>query len=125
MSLREYPRSASGGEPGFAAVRSRYGDNMVQRMKNWPTLARNEALAQYCHEEQAEEDARKAQQALDRCRVDADYALAQAEKTARAGLTDWTLAPSAVQLRNAFFAPSSEEYQAKVRASREEWEGRA
>src|SRR5207302_870936 len=71
--------SSGAGEPGFDAVRREFGDDMVQRIKNWPKIAEVYAAAQYA---EPGSDVEKATRDMNRARTDRDFALAQARRVA-------------------------------------------
>jgi hypothetical protein len=95
MSVWE--RNQTTGEPGFEAVRKEFGDDMVQRVKNWPRLAAVYAEAQYTD---PESDVGKATRDMNRARTDREFALDQARRSARSMPRDrWAIVPSAAQLQ--------------------------
>jgi hypothetical protein len=95
----KFPTSTNREEPGLDAVRGRYGDNMVQRFRNWPLLAENYCRAQNGDDVMVAEAVSDARRNLDRARRDRDYALSQADAIARSDVGGWDLVPSVAQLR--------------------------
>lgn len=89
MSEREYPGGDSSTDgAGFAAVRAKYGPDMVVRIRNWARLA-----AVY------HSDVKQAERDVERARNDRDFALEQAASIARKiPRRDWTLVPTRAQL---------------------------
>jgi hypothetical protein len=100
MSDVRYPEGNGPGEIGFAAVRAKYGPDMVIRMNNWPRLAEVYCKAQNGDEEMVEAETLKAARNRERAKVDRDFALDQAGRIARSVERDqWNLVPSVAQLR--------------------------
>jgi hypothetical protein len=90
-----------GKEAGFAAIRKEHGEEMVQRVKNWPELQKRWLMAQgYAEDDpillgELEQTRRN----VERVRTDRDYAKNQAAMIARSiPKTEWGLVPSVAQL---------------------------
>lgn len=89
-------------EIGLNAVRGKYNEAMVQRMRNWPSLFVNYALAQNVpmDDEIMIREKRKAKALLERVSRDRDFALDCAEIIARwIPKDEWDVVPSVAQLR--------------------------
>lgn len=85
---------------GFAAVRAKYGPDMVVRIQNWPRIAEAYCWAQNGDQVMVDKDVAKATADMNRARNDRDFALAQADSIARKVDRDrWTIVPSVAQLR--------------------------
>lgn len=92
-------------EPGFDAVRAKYGPAMVEQIRNWPIMERNHMLSQGWKEEDLLErpgitHIQEAERNAGRASRDKDYALAQAEVIARRiPEAEWGVVKTPEQLR--------------------------
>jgi hypothetical protein len=101
----EYPTptglaATSDFEEGFNAVRGRYGNDMVQRFKNWPILAARYTEAQNGDARMVERAQEEAEKNMVRARQSRDYAMAQAKVIADTmDRVEWAVVPSVNKLR--------------------------
>lgn len=102
--MSNYDRSDK--EPGFDSVRAKYGDKMVQRMRNWPTLTRVYEMAQGRPEDDTvmKDSIEAAERKVERAARDREYAVDQADMIVRSGLPadQWDVVPSVAQLQREY-----------------------
>lgn len=102
MTTAIVPQVPGGGgmSPGFGAVFAKYGERMVQRIKNWPILAEHYALAADEDEGIVKAEVDQAKRNVQKAAGDSVYALEQAATIARVLPRDeWDVVLSVAQIR--------------------------
>lgn len=75
-------------EPGLVAVRKEFGDEMVERIRNWPESARRWCWLYEVDAETTEKYVKDRERALVRAKHDPEFALDQARMVARSNTPD-------------------------------------